>query len=431
MIKEEQKSYLLKRTEKLIKYLNTIIGSGKDKVMSQRELAEHLGCSNSTVSRWLSGEFYLSLDIAIKICDILKLDKKEFLDLTEKNKDENSKRYDSNTLIVDLNMSKRIKNALLNANILKVADLVEMNKTELYRNKGIGKKGLEEIEKKLQELGFSLTPTEQKEISLDTKLIDINFKEYGIDSSEEECIINELGNSATLLSLILYSKGELFKNTKLLNKVILMLHSLGFCNILEEEFHNMIKDNNKMKFNTNLNLNDSVEYLLKYEEIQAISGYIHSLKKFGVISINDLLKKDTLWISSEKLIYFMHSLGYLFGDEKYSTEVNELHNKVTKKVSNISNIEKNIISLKKTEDKKVEKKTSNNPEEVLEKEITKISKENTELEQRIAKKEELLKTYKDLIKAKENLIQRELDLDNEIAEALITLNNLNSHNRSR
>ena len=87
--------------------------------------------------------------------------------------------------------------------------------------------------------------------------------------------------------------------------------------------------------------------------------------------------------------------------------------------------------MKKTEDKKIEKKTSNNPEEVLEKEITKISKENTELEQRIAKKEELLKTYKDLIKAKENLIQREIDLDNEIAEALITLNNLNSHNRSR
>ena len=80
MIKEEQKNYLLKSNKKLITYLNIIIGSGKDKTMSQRELANYLGCSNSTVSRWLKGECPLSIDIAIKICDILNLDKKEYLD---------------------------------------------------------------------------------------------------------------------------------------------------------------------------------------------------------------------------------------------------------------------------------------------------------------------------------------------------------------
>ena len=80
MIKEEQRNYLFKSHKKLIEYLNTIIGSGKDKTMSQRELAKCLGCSNSTVSRWLDGECPLSIDIAIKICDILNIDKKEFLD---------------------------------------------------------------------------------------------------------------------------------------------------------------------------------------------------------------------------------------------------------------------------------------------------------------------------------------------------------------
>lgn len=79
MIKDEQRNYLLKANEKLIIFLNQIIGSGKDKTMSQRELAKHLGCSNSTVARWLRRECPLSIDIAIKICDILNLDKNEFL----------------------------------------------------------------------------------------------------------------------------------------------------------------------------------------------------------------------------------------------------------------------------------------------------------------------------------------------------------------
>ena len=79
MIYDDKRNYLLKVNKKLIIYLNQIIGSGKDKIMSQRELANHLGCSNSTVARWLRGESSLSIDIAIKICDILNLDKNKFL----------------------------------------------------------------------------------------------------------------------------------------------------------------------------------------------------------------------------------------------------------------------------------------------------------------------------------------------------------------
>lgn len=75
MIKDEKRE---KENEKLIVFLNQIIGSGKDKLMSQRELAKHLGCANSTVARWLRGENSLSIDVAIRIFDILNLDKNEF-----------------------------------------------------------------------------------------------------------------------------------------------------------------------------------------------------------------------------------------------------------------------------------------------------------------------------------------------------------------
>lgn len=79
MIREDRKTYLLNANDKLINYLNKVIGFGKDKIMSQRELAILLNCSNSTVSRWLKKESSLSVDVALKICDILDIDKKEFL----------------------------------------------------------------------------------------------------------------------------------------------------------------------------------------------------------------------------------------------------------------------------------------------------------------------------------------------------------------
>ena len=79
MIREEQKKYLLETNEKLLTFLNQFVGMGKGKIMSERKLAEMLGCSNSTVNRWLKRESSLRIDMAIKICDIFNLDKKEML----------------------------------------------------------------------------------------------------------------------------------------------------------------------------------------------------------------------------------------------------------------------------------------------------------------------------------------------------------------
>lgn len=63
----------------LIDYLNTIIGGSNNHVMTQCELAELLGCQNSTISRWLNRQRRLTIEDTIKICEVLKLDKKYFL----------------------------------------------------------------------------------------------------------------------------------------------------------------------------------------------------------------------------------------------------------------------------------------------------------------------------------------------------------------
>lgn len=80
MLQEERRNYLNVKHKKLIERLNEIIGAEPNKVISQRELALLLGCSNSTVARWLRGESTLNIETAAKICNILGLDKNEFLD---------------------------------------------------------------------------------------------------------------------------------------------------------------------------------------------------------------------------------------------------------------------------------------------------------------------------------------------------------------
>ena len=101
MTNEDQINDLLQLNEKLIIYLNKVIGVGRNKIMSQRKLASLLGVSNSTVERWLNEKHPLRMDVAIKICKILNLDiddfyadlendysclKTKFINLSEENK---------------------------------------------------------------------------------------------------------------------------------------------------------------------------------------------------------------------------------------------------------------------------------------------------------------------------------------------------------
>ena len=88
MIKDERRNYLVNKNQKLVNKLNEILGAESTKIMSQRELASILNCANSTVARWCSGESIISIETAAKLCDVLGLDKEEYLnydDLFSKN----------------------------------------------------------------------------------------------------------------------------------------------------------------------------------------------------------------------------------------------------------------------------------------------------------------------------------------------------------
>lgn len=55
------------------------------------------------------------------------------------------KKYEKNTLIEDLDISFRSKNALHKANIVTVKDLLNYDKKKLYTIKNLGKKSVEEL----------------------------------------------------------------------------------------------------------------------------------------------------------------------------------------------------------------------------------------------------------------------------------------------
>ena len=63
--------------EKFIKYLKTIIG--KNKIISQRELAARIGYTEVSISRYLNNERTMSMDAVIKICNALNIDVIEFI----------------------------------------------------------------------------------------------------------------------------------------------------------------------------------------------------------------------------------------------------------------------------------------------------------------------------------------------------------------
>ena len=62
--------------------------------------------------------------------------------------------------IEDLDMSVRSYNCLKRANINTVADLTEKTEEEMIKVRNLGRKSLEEVKKKLQELNLSLSQGE-------------------------------------------------------------------------------------------------------------------------------------------------------------------------------------------------------------------------------------------------------------------------------
>ena len=121
MIREERKENLNDINKNLIAYLNQVIGGTKEKIMSARDLAKLLNCSNSTVTRWLNGTSPLSIDIAIKICKILNLDILQFVDF--------------NTLLNNNDILRERFNRLNSDNKIKVIEYIDFLLYQEQNNK--------------------------------------------------------------------------------------------------------------------------------------------------------------------------------------------------------------------------------------------------------------------------------------------------------
>ena len=63
--------------------------------------------------------------------------------------------------IEDLDLSVRSYNCLKRANINTVADLTAKTEEDMMKVRNLGRKSLEEVKKKLQELDLSLSQTEE------------------------------------------------------------------------------------------------------------------------------------------------------------------------------------------------------------------------------------------------------------------------------
>ena len=74
----------LEKYDKLVDKINEIVG-GRNKVMSQRKLAQLTGRTSAQICRWLKKEQGLNMEDAIKICQILNLNPSDYFDMYDNN----------------------------------------------------------------------------------------------------------------------------------------------------------------------------------------------------------------------------------------------------------------------------------------------------------------------------------------------------------
>ena len=79
--------------------------------------------------------------------------------LISREEDKQQKILDMN--IDDMDLSVRSYNCLKRAGINSVAELVQRNQEDMMKVRNLGRKSLEEVEQKLQDLGLSLRQNEE------------------------------------------------------------------------------------------------------------------------------------------------------------------------------------------------------------------------------------------------------------------------------
>ena len=88
-------------------------------------------------------------------------DEDEIQDLTFAEEEENDTAKVMEMTIEELDLSVRSYNCLKRANINTVADLTEKTEDDMMKVRNLGRKSLEEVKKKLQELDLSLAEIEE------------------------------------------------------------------------------------------------------------------------------------------------------------------------------------------------------------------------------------------------------------------------------
>ena len=88
-------------------------------------------------------------------------DEDEIQDSTFAEEDESNTAKVLEMTIEELDLSVRSYNCLKRANINTVADLTEKTEDDMMKVRNLGRKSLEEVKKKLQELDLSLAESEE------------------------------------------------------------------------------------------------------------------------------------------------------------------------------------------------------------------------------------------------------------------------------
>ena len=72
-------AYNHKKFKDLYEYIDEKLGDGKRYDLSRRELAEKFGCSLTTICRMINGTIPLTIDDAMRLCDVLGISKRKYL----------------------------------------------------------------------------------------------------------------------------------------------------------------------------------------------------------------------------------------------------------------------------------------------------------------------------------------------------------------
>ena len=120
-----------------------------------------------TIEVWTNGSI-LPKEALASAAQILTNNMRLFIDLTVNvvrvdytEQEDDKKEKVLEMTIEELDLSVRAYNCLKRAGINTVAELVQRNQEDMMKVRNLGRKSLEEVEQKLQELGLALRPNDE------------------------------------------------------------------------------------------------------------------------------------------------------------------------------------------------------------------------------------------------------------------------------